>query len=306
MSTLSSRSILQSLLIAFFLYEPIKGLRVHSKTTTSSIKTTVNSRYVRKIPFLQSSKQINRRRNLFQMWGAGLLSSILLPVADARSLSPVDASTAYDSYAPTYDKLDGGLASFALGIDEARSQLFQKAHGRVLEIGVGTGLNLSKYNLEKVTSLTLVDISEGMIQQAKDRLATMKATIPVKFIQADATSQLVDTFGENAFDTVVDSFSLCVMETEGAKSCISQLSKVVKPKTSGGQILLLENSRSSNSALGWYQDLTASAAAVVGGKGCIYNQNVRELIMQAHDVIIENERQYFAGLFRAFECTKKV
>lgn len=240
------------------------------------------------------------------MWGAGLLSSILLPATAARSLSPVDASTAYDSYAPTYETLDGGLASYALGIDDARSQLFQKAHGRVLEIGVGTGLNLSKYNPDKVTSLTLVDISEGMIQEAKNRLATMKATIPVTFIRADATSQLVDTFGENTFDTVVDSFSLCVMETEGAKSCIVQLSKVVKSKSSGGQILLLENSRSSNSALGWYQDLTANTAAVMGGKGCVYNQNVREMILQAHTLNIENEQLYMAGLFRSFVCTKKV
>jgi len=253
----------------------------------------------------QLESPVSHRRNLIRTLGAGLmLSSILITANDADALSPEDASTAYNYYAPNYDELDGGSAAAALGIDDARTELFQRACGRVLEIGVGTGLNLAKYDLQKVTSLTLVDISEGMIKEAKNRRSTMKADIPIDFVLADATSELVDTFGENIFDSVVDSFSLCVMGNEGARRCIDQICKVVKPKESGGQILLLENSRSSNAALGWYQDVTAGAAASMGGKGCMYNQNVREMILQSRELNIEMEKQFDAGLFRSFVCTK--
>lgn len=245
------------------------------------------------------------RRYMLQTCGAatGLLASIVLPENKAIALSPEEASAAYDSYASTYDDLDGGPASSALGIDQARADLFRKASGRVLEIGVGTGLNLARYDLSKVTSLTFVDISEGMIQAAKDRLDTMEVGIPIDFIKADATSQLVDRFGESAFDCAVDSFSLCVMGNEGAKNCIVQLSKVLKPT---GHLYLLENTRSSNPALGWYQDLTASTTAFVGGKGCIYNQNIEEMILQTKGLIIDNEQLYAAGLFRSYECSKKI
>jgi methyltransferase OMS1, mitochondrial len=267
-------------------------------------ETRLNPKWRIKVVLSQETPVLDRR-HMLQTWGAaaGLVASIVLPGNAASALSPEEASAAYDSYAYTYDDLDGGPASSALGIDEARADLFRKARGRVLEIGVGTGLNLAKYDLSKVTSLTLVDISEGMIQAAKDRLATMEVGIPIDFIRADATSQLVDRFGEGSFDSAVDSFSLCVMGNEGAKNCIIQLSKVLKPT---GHLYLLENTRSSNAALGWYQDLTASTTAFVGGKGCVYNQNLEEIILQTKGLNIENEQLYAAGLFRSYVCSKRV
>ena len=47
--------------------------------------------------------------------------------------------------------------------------LFAQARGSVLEIGVGTGLNLEKYNLSKLQLLTLVDVSQGMLGEATKR-----------------------------------------------------------------------------------------------------------------------------------------
>ena len=74
-------------------------------------------------------------------------------------LSPEEASNAYDSYASSYNELDGGTASSLLGIGEARRKVLRKAKGNVLEIGAGTGLNLSSYIPSQLKSLTLVDIS---------------------------------------------------------------------------------------------------------------------------------------------------
>jgi ubiquinone/menaquinone biosynthesis C-methylase UbiE len=222
------------------------------------------------------------------------------------ALSPEDASLAYDTFASSYDDLDGGAASSILGLEDARSQLLTRARGKVLEIGVGTGLNLAKYQTSAVSSLTVVDISEGMLQMAEARVKSLNLPFPVGFVKADATSQLVDLFGENAFDSVVDSFSLCVMGNEGAKRCLSQVSKVVKKQSDGGRVLLLENSRSSSPLFGMYQDLTADAAASVGGKGCVYNQDVGALIKNTQGFEIERETSYVAGLFRAYLCVKSM
>jgi ubiquinone/menaquinone biosynthesis C-methylase UbiE len=122
----------------------------------------------------------------------------------STALSPETASTAYDTYASSYDVLDGGAVLSILGLEKARSQLFQQAQGIVLEIGAGTGLNLSFYDPALVTSLTLVDISKVMLQEAKLQATALRLPFLVDFVKAGATSQLVSLFGKNTFDAVVD------------------------------------------------------------------------------------------------------
>ena len=233
----------------------------------------------------------------------------------AYAISANEASQSYDTYAATYDELDGGAAASALGIDAARSALLSKAKGRVLEIGVGTGLNVNKYTFsnkdaavddddEGVTSLTLVDISDRMLDEARAKISALNLPqhIKVEFLKADATSQLVRLFGKNSFDTVVDTFSLCVMGNEGAKDCLVQMKDVVKERD--GRILLIENTRSSNPLLGLYQDATADAASQVGGKGCVYNQDVTGMIQRTPGLTVETEDAFAAGLFRSYVCAK--
>lgn len=242
---------------------------------------------------------LKRRLALQNLIAASTVVLCTTTAGTVNALSADEASVAYDSYAPTYDDLDGGKASSALGLDDARAELFSKAQGKVLEIGVGTGLNLAKYDKSRVSSLTVVDISEGMIEEARAKASNLD--IPVEFIKADATTELTKIFGSDTFDTVVDSFSLCVMGNEGARNCLAEMTNVVKKS---GRILLLENSRSSSAVLGWYQDVTANAAASTGGKGCVYNQDVASMISKTNSLKIEKEKEYVAGLFRSFECIK--
>jgi ubiquinone/menaquinone biosynthesis C-methylase UbiE len=244
-----------------------------------------------------------RRQTLHILSSAALILGCASPCS---ALSPTDAATQYDSYSSSYDILDGGKASSALGIDKARRLLLKKARGNVLEIGVGTGLNLDSYDFAQVSSLTLVDVSDGMLREATARAKSLPELkgIPVRLVKADATTELVDRFGLDAFDTVIDSFSLCVMGATGAQNCLDQLGRVVKRDIDGGRVLLLENSRSSNALLGLYQDATAETAASAGGKGCVYNQDVGALIRGTGRLGIKEETLYAAGLFRSYECSR--
>jgi methyltransferase OMS1, mitochondrial len=113
---------------------------------------------------------------------------LLGAAASCASMSPLasyadtfadteDIAKNYDRYASYYDDLDGGaFASETLGLEKSRRDLLARASGDVLELGVGTGLNLPGYDLRPggaVRSLTAVDISGGMLAQAKSRADTL-------------------------------------------------------------------------------------------------------------------------------------
>ena len=94
-------------------------------------------------------------------------------VAGAARADTAAISRAYDGYAASYDDLDGGaFAADTLGLDATRRALLAKARGDVLELGVGTGLNLPGYDATRVASLTAVDISQGMLEKAEARART--------------------------------------------------------------------------------------------------------------------------------------
>jgi methyltransferase OMS1 len=245
--------------------------------------------------------------------GFSLSSLLFLEPSPAHAISSKEAESSYDQYASNYDSLDGGAIADSLGIEKARQNLIRMAKGNVLEIGAGTGLNLGKYTFasspdaidDGVTCLTLLDISGGMMSQAKEKIKQMHVPehVTINFVKADATTDLTALYGtQGVFDTVVDTFSLCVMGNSAAKACLKQMQQVVKKDS--GRILLIENARSSNAALGLYQDLTASAAAKMGGRGCVSNQNVKEWIENTNGLQLLNEEEFAMGVFRSYVCKR--
>lgn len=90
-------------------------------------------------------------------------------------------------------------------------------------------------------------------------------------------------FPRASFDTVVDTFSLCVYPDPLA--ALRSMASVVKP---GGRVLLLEHARSPVPGVGWYQDLTAPAVSAMG-KGCQWNQDVVKLATEAGMRVVKAE-----------------
>jgi hypothetical protein len=140
----------------------------------------------------------------------------------------------YDGYARGYDALDGGPVAGWLGLDGARAEVVGGARGRVLECGVGTGLNLPFYRRDRVARLDAVDLSPGMLREARARAEGLglglglglaaggreegaggrgvggEGAFPVQFHERDVTR--LEGFADGGWDTVVDTFSLwCVV-----------------------------------------------------------------------------------------------
>jgi ubiquinone/menaquinone biosynthesis C-methylase UbiE len=95
-------------------------------------------------------------------------------------------------------------------------------------------------------------------------------------------------FQDASFDSVVDTFSLCVFPRPG--EALRELARVLRP---GGRLLLLEHSRSSSPLLAAYQDATNGAVAAMS-KGCAWNQDVEALLAGAGLRPLRLER-YVAG-----------
>jgi ubiquinone/menaquinone biosynthesis C-methylase UbiE len=223
------------------------------------------------------------------------------------SSSTDDIKESYNQYAEKYDNLDGGVVADALGFPDQRKALLQEATGDVLETAVGTGINLQYYNLRNLRSFTAIDLSPGMLRQAQLKATTLQ--FPLSFTSTSSSSssdsflsfQQADVatlpFPDNSFDSVVDTFSLCVFPDPAA--ALRNMARVVRP---GGKVLLLEHSRSTFPVLGWYQDLTAAQVASMG-KGCVWNQNVIKLVGNA-GLSIERVDKYVGDLILSITAVK--
>ena len=137
------------------------------------------------------------------------------------------------------------LIDFACGMGEVmkvRSTVVPRAHGRVLEIGIGSGLNLAFYDAEKVSAIVGVDPSADMQRLARERAA--RIDIPVEMIALELGQiQAADA----SFDSIVCTFTLCTIPD--AVAALQEMRRVLKP---GGRLWFCEHGRAAGApVLGW-------------------------------------------------------
>ena len=135
--------------------------------------------------------------------------------------------------------------------------------------------------------------------QARDKAESLGLVSSIKFKEMDVGSL---SYPDKSFDTVVDTFSLCVFPDP--RQALHEIARVVKPYKEGGRVLLLENSRSDWGPVGLYQDLTGSMIASMGGKGCVWNQDVTALAREA-GLTLKSEVPILGGIFRLLEAVKE-
>jgi len=124
-----------------------------------------------------------------------------------------------------------------------RRRLLERAKGKVLEVGVGTGKNLPYY--PEGVDVTGLDIADKMLRHA--RLCADKLGLPVHLMEGDVQSL---PFPENSFDTAVATFVFCSVPVPVLG--LKELGRVVK---SGGEILLLEHVRIDRPVIGFIMDI---------------------------------------------------
>lgn len=153
--------------------------------------------------------------------------------------------TKYDNIAGGYDLIDYLIP------DDWRRKATSLASGRVLEVGVGTGLNLPFYP-ESCNEIVGIDISAAMLAKAREKASNAK--LPVMLAVMNVQEM---TLSAESFDCVVATFVFCSVSDPLAG--LTECRRLLKP---GGRLILLEHMASDNRVLGqllnWLNPLTVS------------------------------------------------
>lgn len=161
-----------------------------------------------------------------------------------------------------------------LGGTARRKRVVSRARGRVLEVGIGTGLNLELYAPN--VQLTGIDLSARMLERARQRAAH-----EVRLVNADAERL---PFRNESFDTVVATCVFCSVADPVA--ALREVSRVVR---ADGRVLLLEHVRPRNPVLGALADALSPVTRRLMGPEI--NRRTEENVVAAGMVMLEVSRE---------------
>ena len=167
---------------------------------------------------------------------------------------------------------------------KARSQLVPQAEGRVLEMGIGTGLNLSFYDAAKVKSVTGVDPAAAMHTRARHRARHLP--IPVETVALELGEIQAE---RHSFDTIVCTFTMCTIAD--LPSAFAEMRRVLKP---GGRFLFIEHGRAPDASVANWQDRINPWWKPLAG-GCNLNRDIPRLIAEGGFAIQSLDQHYLKG-----------
>jgi len=164
---------------------------------------------------------------------------------------------AYKFYAPAYDFIFDWI--FNPGREAAIQLLDIRRGQQVLEVGIGTGLNLPLYPSD--CRIAGIDLSEEMLKKAQEKVVELSLD-NVTLKAMDAT---VMDFGDDEFDSAVATYTIsAVPDPVGV---LREMRRVVKP---GGNIVLLNHFRSQGPLAGRFEDLMAPVCTRLGWKSNLH------------------------------------
>ena len=161
---------------------------------------------------------------------------------------------------------------------QLRSELLAHVHGNVLELGIGTGLNLPHYP-KTVTWLHAVDPANILPKIVTERSANQSFPIRIQHVTAETLP-----FEDRSFDYVVSTWTLCTIPDP--VKALREVRRVLKPE---GRFLFLEHGRSEDAKIAAWQDRLNPIQNIIGC-GCNLNRKIDHIIAQAGLKIITLDR----------------
>jgi ubiquinone/menaquinone biosynthesis C-methylase UbiE len=165
-----------------------------------------------------------------------------------------------------------------------RQKIVPRAHGRVLEVGVGSGLNLPFYDPGKVEKIWGLDPSEGMRKMAAKAAETLP--IEVEFIGLPGEEIPLE---DDSVDTVLSTFTLCSIPD--AEVALRHMARVLKP---GGELLFCEHGAAPDANVRRWQDRINPFWKWISG-GCHLNRDIPEVLRQGGFRVDGFETMYLPG-----------
>jgi phosphatidylethanolamine/phosphatidyl-N-methylethanolamine N-methyltransferase len=159
--------------------------------------------------------------------------------------------SAYRRWAPVYDHTFGRVAA------EGRKhsvEIINQRRGRVLEVGVGTGLSLPAYG--RHLEIVGIDLSPEMLEKARERVIEERLSNITGLHVMDAARL---TFPDASFDTVVAMYVLTVVPEP--EKVMRELARVCRP---GGEVLIVNHFSAEEGMRGWVERRMAPFADMLG------------------------------------------
>ncbi|MFQ4145268.1 class I SAM-dependent methyltransferase [Chlorogloeopsis sp. ULAP02] len=167
--------------------------------------------------------------------------------------------------------LDWSLSDSSLA--KYRQEVLAGVKGEVLEIGFGTGLNLSYYP-EHIHKIITVDVNPGIHGLAQKRIQTSSITVDHKVLNGENLPMT-----DHTFDSVVSTWTLCSIEN--VEQALREIYRVLKP---GGKFFFVDHGLSHEPEVQvWQNRLTPLQKRIAGG--CHFNRNIRQLIESQFDIV---------------------
>lgn len=164
-----------------------------------------------------------------------------------------------------------------------RQRVISAAQGRVLEVGIGSGLNLPFYPSD-VREILGLEPAQSLAAMA--RRVAGRSAVPTTFIEGFAEAIPLE---DRSVDTVVTTWTLCSIPD--AVAALQEMRRVLKPS---GQLLFVEHGQAPEEHVRKWQDRLTPAWKRIGG-GCHLNRPIRTLIESAGFSIEELQTGYMKG-----------
>jgi SAM-dependent methyltransferase len=165
-----------------------------------------------------------------------------------------------------------------------RAKVVPKAEGRVLELGIGMGLNLALYDPDRVSSVTGVDPAAKLRAIAEAAPRDPRLSVKVE----DGTAEALP-FEDASFDCVVCTFTLCSVQTPA--KALNEARRVLKP---GGRFLYCEHGLAPEPDVAkWQRRIEPVWKAIAGG--CHLTRPVTTAIEAAGFKVGRRDSMYIPG-----------
>ncbi len=185
----------------------------------------------------------------------------------------------WDRNSRGYDRQMGLLDRVLFG--DTRRWVCSQATGRVLEVAIGTGLNLEHYPDE--VALTGIDLSPAMLEIVQRRARELDRAVDLRCGDAEALE-----FPDASFDSVVCTFSLCAIPDH--RQAVAEMVRVLRP---GATLLLADHVVAHHPALRAVQRITELVSVPLGGEH--FRRRPIELV-RAAGLRVERHDRFAAGI----------
>ncbi len=166
---------------------------------------------------------------------------------------------------------------------ELRARYVPRAEGDVLEIGIGSGLNLPHYS-EQARTVTGLDPHAELTDMARRRAAEARPEVDVLVISGEEIPA-----DDARFDSIVCTWTLCTIPD--VSQALKEMHRVLKP---GGHFYFVEHGLAPDESVRKWQRRIEPVWKVIGG-GCHLTRKAEELIQEAGFLLPEVQRGYEPG-----------